>query len=59
EVGVAAPVYDHRGDVVAAVLISAPRFRVSTEDVAFLCNSCAEAAAEVTQRLGGTASSSG
>jgi DNA-binding IclR family transcriptional regulator len=58
EVGVAAPVYDHRGDVVAAVLISAPRFRVATEDVEFLGKSCAEAAAEVTQRLGGTASSS-
>ena len=29
EVGVAAPVFDHRGDIVAAVLIPAPRFRVS------------------------------
>ncbi|WP_334170270.1 IclR family transcriptional regulator [Sinomonas sp.] len=53
EVGVAAPVYDHRGDVVAAVLISAPRFRISPEQVAELGKACAETAAEVTRRLGG------
>lgn len=53
EVGVAAPVYDHRGDVVAAVLISAPRFRISPEQVAELGKACAETATEVTRRLGG------
>lgn len=58
EVGVAAPVYDHRGDVVAAVLISAPRFRVSPEQVAALGEACAETAAEVTGRLGGGTSPS-
>jgi DNA-binding IclR family transcriptional regulator len=58
EVGVAAPVYDHRGDVVAAVLISAPRFRVPPEQVAVLGEACAETAAEVTRRLGGGTSPS-
>ncbi|HKU12035.1 MAG TPA: IclR family transcriptional regulator [Sinomonas sp.] len=53
EVGLAAPVYDHRGTVVAAVLISAPRFRVSSEDLAVLGEQCAEAARGVTRRLGG------
>ena len=55
EVGVAAPVCDHRGDVVAAVLISAPRFRVSPEQLTELGEACAEAAADVTRRLGGKA----
>ena len=54
EVGVAAPVYDHRGDVVAAVLIPAPRFRVSNERLQTLGESCAAAANKVTARLGGT-----
>ncbi|MCH6471684.1 IclR family transcriptional regulator [Sinomonas terrae] len=53
EVGVAAPVYDHRGEIVAAVLISAPRFRISPEQVTDLGKACAETAAEVTRRLGG------
>lgn len=55
EVGVAAPVYDHRGDVVAAVLIPAPRFRVSQERLQNLGESCAAAADKVTARLGGHA----
>lgn len=55
EVGVAAPVYDHRGDVVAAVLIPAPRFRVSQERLQSLGESCAAAADKVTARLGGHA----
>ncbi|MET3809128.1 IclR family transcriptional regulator [Arthrobacter sp. UYEF3] len=53
EVGVAAPVYDHRGDVVAAVLISAPKFRVSRERLQSLGEACAAAAGRVTTRLGG------
>ena len=53
EVGVAAPVYDHRGDVVAAVLIPAPRFRVSRERLQSLGEACATAAHQVTTRLGG------
>lgn len=53
EVGVAAPVRDHRGDVVAAVLIPAPRFRVSTEQFESLGEACVAASAKVTTRLGG------
>ena len=53
EVGVAAPVRDHRGDVVAAVLIPAPRFRVSKERFESLGEACVAAAAKVTTRLGG------
>lgn len=56
EVGVSAPVRDHRGEVVAAVLVSAPRFRVSEEQLADLGEECAQAAAEVTRRLGGNPS---
>lgn len=55
EVGVAAPVYDHRGDLVAAVLIPAPRFRVSKERLQSLGESCRAAADKVTARLGGNA----
>jgi DNA-binding IclR family transcriptional regulator len=53
EVGVAAPVRDHRGDVAAVVLISAPRFRVSRERLEDLGEACVSAAAQVTTRLGG------
>ncbi|WP_240720356.1 IclR family transcriptional regulator [Pseudarthrobacter sp. NamB4] len=53
EVGVAAPVFDHRGDVAAVVLISAPRFRVSRERLETLGEACVAAAAQVTTRLGG------
>lgn len=53
EVGVAAPVYDHRGDPVAAVLIPAPKFRVSQERLQTLGEACARTAGLVTSRLGG------
>jgi IclR family acetate operon transcriptional repressor len=53
EVGVAAPVFDHRGDIVAAVLIPAPRFRVSEDRLQSLGEACAAAARRVTTRLGG------
>jgi DNA-binding IclR family transcriptional regulator len=53
EVGVAAPVYDHRGDTVAAVLIPAPKFRVSPERLQTLGEACAATARLVTSRLGG------
>ncbi|MFJ6079279.1 IclR family transcriptional regulator [Pseudarthrobacter sp. NPDC092419] len=55
EVGVAAPAYDHRGDVAAVVLIPAPRFRVSRERLEDLGEACVAAAAQVTTRLGGRA----
>lgn len=53
EVGVAAPIRDHRGAVVAAVLVPAPRFRVDDDGVARLGESCMKAAHRVTLRLGG------
>ncbi|GHG53513.1 IclR family transcriptional regulator [Sinomonas cellulolyticus] len=53
EVGVSAPVLDHRGEVVAAVLVSAPRFRVSPEQLEALGTACARAAEDITRRLGG------
>jgi DNA-binding IclR family transcriptional regulator len=52
EVGIAAPVTDHRGIVVAAVLLSAPRFRVPSTMLESLGESVAEAAREVSARLG-------
>jgi DNA-binding IclR family transcriptional regulator len=55
EVGVASPVYDHRGNMVAAVLIPAPKFRVSQDTLTSLGEACADAAAKVTTRLGGRA----
>ena len=53
EIGIAAPVRDHRGTVIAAVLLAAPRFRVSDGQVPMLREACAEAAAAITRRLGG------
>lgn len=53
EVGIAAPVRDHRGVVVAAVLLSAPRFRVPPALLEVLARSVAEAASEVSARMGG------
>jgi DNA-binding IclR family transcriptional regulator len=56
EVGVAAPVFDHRGEDVAVVLLSAPRFRVSTEQVGLLQKAVTDAAGAITSRLGGSSS---
>ncbi|TWP38853.1 IclR family transcriptional regulator [Leekyejoonella antrihumi] len=53
EVGVAAPVRDHRGAIVAAVLIAAPRFRTDDAAMDELGKQCAAAASQVTLRLGG------
>lgn len=53
EVGVAAPVYDHRGSTVAAVMTPAPKFRVSEDDLEEIGRSCIQAARQVTLRLGG------
>ncbi|MFD5660700.1 IclR family transcriptional regulator [Streptomyces hirsutus] len=53
EVGLAAPVFDHRGEVVAAVLASAPRFRVSSEHLPTLGETVRSAADQVTARMGG------
>ena len=53
EVGVSAPVFDHRGETIAAILTSAPRFRVSPEQLPILGKATADAANQVAARLGG------
>ncbi len=58
EVGVAAPVHDHRGDLVAAVLIPAPRFRIGPDSLQDLGEACASAAGQISARLGGKAANS-
>ena len=52
EVGVATPVFDHRGELVAAVMIAAPRYRVTEEQAEQLVAACTAAAEEISQRLG-------
>lgn len=52
EVGLAAPIRDHRGETVAAVLLSAPRFRIATQMLEPLARTVANAGGEITVRLG-------
>ncbi len=52
EVGVAAPIRDHRGEVVAAALLSAPRFRVPPALLEVLARDVAQCAQEISARLG-------
>lgn len=54
EMGISAPVRDHRGMVVAAILMSAPRFRVPPSMHEPLGRNVMEAAREVSRRLGHT-----
>lgn len=53
EVGVAAPVTDHRGEIVAAVLVAAPRYRTTARQAATLGEHTARSAADISRRLGG------
>jgi DNA-binding IclR family transcriptional regulator len=53
EVGIAAPVRDHRDRVVAAVLLSAPRYRTPPKRIEELGELVRGTAAEVSGRLGG------
>lgn len=53
EVGLSAGAYDHRGELVAAVLISAPHYRVDEMRAEQLRAACREAADDLTDRLGG------
>jgi IclR family transcriptional regulator, acetate operon repressor len=46
-------VSDHRGERVAAVLVSAPRFRISTEQLGLIRDAVVGAAADISSRLGG------
>lgn len=52
EVGVCAPVTDHRGEAVAAVLVAAPRYRVDETRLAALVDDCTLAARAVSAALG-------
>lgn len=54
EAGIAAPVRDHRGGVVAAVLLSAPRFRVPPEAIPSIGARVAVTADAISARLGYT-----
>ncbi|HXF01997.1 MAG TPA: IclR family transcriptional regulator C-terminal domain-containing protein, partial [Arthrobacter sp.] len=54
EVGVAAPVFDHRGDLAACVMLAAPRFRISQEVLNTISEACRNAARKVTVRMGGS-----
>lgn len=58
EVGVATPVYDHRDELVAAVMIAAPRYRVTEEQVSHLVTACRAASTGVSRRLGAAVRSS-
>ncbi|WP_129661235.1 IclR family transcriptional regulator [Rothia uropygialis] len=51
-VAVAAPVYDHRGEVVAAVNVSAPAFRMPSEIIPQAADSVIAAADELSSLIG-------
>ena len=55
EIGISAPIHDHRGVLVAAIMLSAPRFRVPTAMLEPLGRAVAEAASRVSARLGALA----
>jgi DNA-binding IclR family transcriptional regulator len=55
EVGIAAPVHDHRGVLVAVILLSAPRFRVPPAMLEQMGDAVADAARQVSARLGAPA----
>jgi IclR family transcriptional regulator, acetate operon repressor len=50
--GIAAPVYDHRGAAMAGVLLSAPRFRVPAGMLKPLGKAVDDTAQEISGRLG-------
>lgn len=52
EVGICAPVRDHRGEVVAGVLMAAPFYRIGPDRVGELGRRVARAATQVSARLG-------
>ena len=56
EVGIAAPVHDHRGELVAAIMLSAPRFRVPAPMLEPLGLAVADAAGRISARLGAVTS---
>ena len=52
EVGIAAPVYDHRRKVVAAILIAAPSYRIDDQTAQALIDQCVATAAKISTRMG-------
>ena len=52
EVGISAPVRDHRGETVAGVLLAAPLYRVDEQRLEELGRACARTAAQISARLG-------
>ena len=52
ECGFSAPIRDHRGETCAALLIAAPRFRVTAPDAERLGLLCRDAAERISRRLG-------
>lgn len=54
EVGIAAPVRDHRDQAVAAVLLSAPRYRTGAESIEELGGMVRQTAKNISARLGGS-----
>ena len=52
EVGIASPIYDHRGGIVACVMIAAPFYRVSEERLHALVKSCNRSAQKISMRMG-------
>ena len=52
EVGISAGIRDHRGDLIAAVMVAAPRFRVSEYQATIMAEAAVNSAQEVSQRLG-------
>jgi DNA-binding IclR family transcriptional regulator len=53
EVGIAAPIHDHRDQIVAAVLLSAPRYRTPRDRVEELGPLVKQTARAISERLGG------
>jgi DNA-binding IclR family transcriptional regulator len=51
----AAPIFDHRGDVVASVSVTAPSFRLTPERLDKIAPSVVQAARSITRKLGGKA----
>ena len=52
EVGIAATVRDHRGEVVGAVILAAPLYRVLADAVPCLAGHVVQAASDIGARLG-------
>lgn len=52
EVGVSAPVFDHRGEVVGAIIVLAPRYRVPESRIPELGLATRDIAARISARMG-------